>query len=65
MGSGIGLGLGLGPAAAPIYGDAGEVEGLLAAVAERHFRAEEVRETETLALFLCAVKMRSVVPGGL
>ncbi|KAI0325034.1 hypothetical protein GY45DRAFT_295104 [Cubamyces sp. BRFM 1775] len=47
------------PAPAPVYGDVGEVDGMLAAIAERHFREQEVKEVDTLAAFMCAVQAKA------
>ena len=47
------------PAPPPIYGDIAEVEGMLATIAERHFREEEVREVEVLANFMWVVKAKA------
>ena len=49
------------PAPAPVYSDLGEVEGVLAAIAERHFRTQEVDEVQTLTAFVCAVKAKSML----
>ncbi|KAI0641124.1 hypothetical protein C8Q79DRAFT_885559, partial [Trametes meyenii] len=46
------------PGPPPVYGDIAEVEGVLAGMAERHFRAQEVREVDTLAAFMCAVQAK-------
>ena len=46
------------PAPPPVYGDVGEVDGMLAAIAERHFREQEVKEVDTLAAFMCAVQAK-------
>ena len=48
-------------APAPVYSDLGEVEGVLAAIAERHFRTQEVDEVQTLTAFVCAVKAKSML----
>ena len=48
------------PAPPPVHGDVAEVDGILAAIAERHFREDEVREMDTLALFISTVKAKSV-----
>ncbi|KAI0757569.1 hypothetical protein C8Q80DRAFT_1283023 [Daedaleopsis nitida] len=48
------------PAPPPVYSDLGEVDGMLAAVAERHFRELEVKEVDTVAAFMCTVKARSM-----
>ncbi|KAI1790464.1 hypothetical protein LXA43DRAFT_890877 [Ganoderma leucocontextum] len=48
------------PAPPPVYGDIAEVNGVLAGIAERHFREVEVREVDTLAAFMCAVKARAM-----
>ncbi|KAI0825352.1 hypothetical protein BC628DRAFT_1410389 [Trametes gibbosa] len=47
------------PVPAPVYGDIGEVDGVLAAIAERHFREQEVKEVDTLAAFMCAVHAKA------
>ncbi|KAL7285922.1 hypothetical protein ACG7TL_001033 [Trametes sanguinea] len=46
------------PAPPPVYGDLAEVDGVLAAIAERHFREQEVKEVDTLAAFMCAVQAK-------
>ncbi|RPD70809.1 hypothetical protein L226DRAFT_574468 [Lentinus tigrinus ALCF2SS1-7] len=48
------------PAPAPLHSDLSEVEGILATIAERHFREQEVKEVDTLAAFMCAVKAKSM-----
>ncbi|KAH9855850.1 hypothetical protein C2E23DRAFT_866478 [Lenzites betulinus] len=48
------------PAPSPVYGDIGEVDGMLAAIAERHFREQEVQEVDTLAAFMCAVQTKGM-----
>ncbi|KAI0771050.1 hypothetical protein BD413DRAFT_604706 [Trametes elegans] len=50
------------PAPPPVYGDIAEVDGMLAAIAERHFREQEVKEVDTLAAFMCAVQAKGVCP---
>ncbi|KAI0638864.1 hypothetical protein C8Q77DRAFT_1221649 [Trametes polyzona] len=47
------------PAPPPVYGDIAEVDGVLAAIAERHFREQEVKEVDTLAAFMCAVQAKA------
>ena len=42
----------------PVLADVGEVHGTLAVIAERHFRESSVREVDTLATFMCAVKAK-------
>lgn len=42
----------------PILNDVGEVHAALAALAERHFRSEAVREVDTLTVFMCAVRAK-------
>lgn len=48
------------PAPPPVHGDVAEVNRVLAGIAERHFREVEVREVDTLAAFMCAVKARAM-----
>ena len=48
------------PAPPPVYGDLAEVNGVLAGIAERHFREYEVKEVDTLAAFMCAVKAKGM-----
>ncbi|RDX51524.1 hypothetical protein K466DRAFT_492642 [Polyporus arcularius HHB13444] len=48
------------PAPPPLYSDLSEVDGMLATIAERHFREQEVKEVDTLAAFMCAVKAKSM-----
>lgn len=47
-----------------VYSDLGEVEVVLATLAERHFRENEVKEVDTLTAFMCAVKAKSIVKIG-
>ncbi|KAH9939009.1 uncharacterized protein BXZ73DRAFT_89096 [Epithele typhae] len=44
------------PAPPPVYGDIGDVDGMLATIAERHFRDVQVKEVDTLAEFMFKVK---------
>lgn len=39
--------------------DVGEVHAALAALAQRHFKSEAVREVETLTMFTCAVRAKA------
>jgi len=49
------------PAVLPVLADVGDVHGVLATIAQRHFRDHAVRETDTLASFLCTVKAKTRV----
>ena len=44
----------------PVLADVHEVHGVLAQVAQRHFREHSVREVDTLASFMCAVKAKGM-----
>ena len=44
----------------PVLADVHEVHGMLAQVAQRHFREHPVREVDTLASFMCAVKAKGM-----
>ncbi|OCH88980.1 hypothetical protein OBBRIDRAFT_794719 [Obba rivulosa] len=46
------------PAVVPVLADVGEVHSALATLAQRHFREQPVREIDTIASFLCAVKAK-------
>lgn len=46
------------PAVAPVLSDVGDVHKALAQVVERHFRDHTVKEVDTLASFMCAVKAK-------
>ena len=48
------------PGPAPLHSDVSEVGGVLATIAARHFREQEVKEVDTLAAFMCAVKAKSM-----
>jgi len=43
----------------PVLNDVREMHGVLATLAARHFRETNVREVDTLAAFMCAVKART------
>lgn len=45
----------------PVLADVHEVHGMLAQVAQRHFREHSVREVDTLASFMCAVKAKGML----
>ena len=45
----------------PVLADVHEVHGVLAQVAQRHFREHSVREVDTLASFMCAVKAKGML----
>ncbi|TFY53335.1 hypothetical protein EVG20_g10163 [Dentipellis fragilis] len=47
----------------PILADVREVDGMLATIAQRHFEEHVVKEVDTLALFMCAVKAKEHLPG--
>ncbi|KAI5120559.1 hypothetical protein M0805_000287 [Coniferiporia weirii] len=47
-----------GPEQTPVLADVGELHGVLAVIAQRHFRESSVREVDTLASFVSAVKAR-------
>ncbi|KAI0089854.1 hypothetical protein BDY19DRAFT_1069732 [Irpex rosettiformis] len=46
------------PTVAPVLSDVGDVHKTLAHVVERHFRDHTVKEVDTLASFMCAVKAK-------
>ncbi|KDQ54968.1 hypothetical protein JAAARDRAFT_355789 [Jaapia argillacea MUCL 33604] len=43
----------------PVLADIGEVHDVLAAIAQKHFREHVVKEVDTLASFMCAVKSKA------
>lgn len=47
----------------PVLADIGELHGVLATIAQRHFRDASVREVDTLSSFISAVKTRGGVHG--
>lgn len=40
----------------PVLADVGEVQNVLASIAQRHFESQVVKEVDSLASFMCAVK---------
>jgi Sin3 binding region of histone deacetylase complex subunit SAP30 len=42
----------------PVLADVGEVQNVLARIAQRHFESQVVKEVDSLASFMCAVKGR-------
>lgn len=42
----------------PVLADVGEIHSVLASIAQRHFKESSVKEVDTLASFMCAVKAR-------
>lgn len=42
----------------PIMSDVNEFNGVLADIAEKHFRETIVKEVDTLASFMCSVKAK-------
>ncbi|GBE78720.1 hypothetical protein BKA93DRAFT_730868 [Sparassis latifolia] len=46
------------PAVMPVMADVADLHGLLAGIAQHHFREHSVREVDTLASFMCAVKAK-------
>src|SRR6266404_43616 len=40
----------------PVLADVGEVQSVLASIAQRHFESQVVKEVDSLASFMCAVK---------
>lgn len=46
------------PGATPILADVGEVHKVLAQIAQRHFHEHQVKEVDTLASFMYAVKAK-------
>ena len=40
----------------PVLADVGEVQNVLASIAQRHFESQIVKEVDSLASFMCAVK---------
>ena len=49
------------PGPPPLYGDLEDVDGALAAIAERHFQSHRIDEVDTLSAFMCAVKRNGVL----
>ncbi|OBZ79327.1 hypothetical protein A0H81_00192 [Grifola frondosa] len=45
--------------APPVLADVGDVHGVLAAIAQKHFRETTAKEVDTLASFMCAVKAKA------
>lgn len=43
---------------APVLADVGEIHNVLANIAQRHFKESTVKEVDTLASFMCAVKAK-------
>lgn len=43
----------------PVLADVEEIHGVLASIASRHFKESSVKEAETLASFMCAVKAKN------
>ncbi|KAI9460200.1 hypothetical protein BJY52DRAFT_1118477 [Lactarius psammicola] len=46
----------------PVLADVGEVQTVLASIAQRHFESQVVREVDSLASFMCAVKGKGEPP---
>lgn len=42
----------------PVLADVAEVQNVLASIAQRHFESQVVKEVDSLASFMCAVKGR-------
>ena len=42
----------------PVLADVAEVQSVLAGIAQRHFESQVVKEVDSLASFMCAVKGR-------
>ena len=42
----------------PVIADVSEIHGVLAQIAARHFHDYSVKEVDTLAAFMCAVKAK-------
>jgi len=42
----------------PVLADVGEIHNVLANIAQRHFKESMVKEVDTLASFMCAVKAK-------
>jgi Sin3 binding region of histone deacetylase complex subunit SAP30 len=48
----------------PVLADVAEVQNVLASIAQRHFESQVVKEVDSLASFMCAIKGRGEwVPG--
>ena len=45
----------------PVLADVAEVQSVLASIAQRHFEGQVVKEVDSLASFMCAVKGRGTV----
>lgn len=43
----------------PLLADVQEIHGVLASIASRHFKESSVKEVDTLASFMCAVKAKN------
>lgn len=50
-----------GRARTPVLADVAEVQTVLAGIAQRHFEGQVVKEVDSLASFMCAVKGRGTV----
>jgi hypothetical protein len=50
-----------GRARTPVLADVAEVQTVLASIAQRHFEGQVVKEVDSLASFMCAVKGRGTV----
>jgi len=40
----------------PVLADVGQVQNVLASIAQQHFESQVVKEVDSLAAFMCAVK---------
>ncbi|KAF8480895.1 hypothetical protein DFH94DRAFT_434013 [Russula ochroleuca] len=51
-----------GRARTPVLADVAEVQSVLASIAQRHFESQVVKEVDSLASFMCAVRGRALLP---
>jgi hypothetical protein len=49
----------------PVLADVGEVQNVLASIAQRHFEGQIVKEVDSLASFMCAVKGKVTLTAGI
>ncbi|KAH9177008.1 hypothetical protein EDB89DRAFT_2112457 [Lactarius sanguifluus] len=49
----------------PVLADVGEVQNVLASIAQRHFESQVVKEVDSLASFMCAVKGKVTLTGAI
>jgi hypothetical protein len=49
----------------PVLADVGEVQNVLASIAQQHFESQIVKEVDSLASFMCAVKGKVTLTAGI